>query len=283
MVAWIVIALAGAALALTYIRIPVHAGKNPNGSKVGGADGVSADSDILLSNGENSLKDDELASISTAPAVSIVDLRLHTKPVPILSGAIKPRDILKGVNATFAPGMVSVILGGSGSGKRYVHLKIMSISFVVYFSLDHSSILNAIAHRVPKGVFIPMVQTGKILFNNKKRSANKVKKLCAYVTQDDTALLPCLTVAETFYFMALLRMPATMTEQERKDEATAVINNLGLRECADIVVGSELVKGISGGQKRRVSIGIQLLSRPSVLLLDEPTSGTRNKINTFSV
>ena len=69
----------------------------------------------------------------------------------------------QGVNATFEPGKVSVILGGSGSGK--------------------SSLLNTIARRVPKGVFVRMVQKGHILFNNKKRSTNKIKKLCAYVTQ----------------------------------------------------------------------------------------------------
>jgi len=95
----------------------------------------------------------------------------------------------------------------------------------------------------------------------------------AYVTQTDV-LIPSLTVRETLLYAASLRLPSSTTSQRRKQLVEEVILELGLKECADTSVGDGVKKGgCSGGERRRVSIAIQMLRNPSVLFLDEPTTG----------
>ncbi|EPS45803.1 hypothetical protein H072_167 [Dactylellina haptotyla CBS 200.50] len=162
-------------------------------------------------------------------------------------------EILKGVTAKFEAGTLNVIMGPSGSGK--------------------SSLLNSMAQRLHNSLTTRYRQSGEMLFNGSKVSDNVVKSLCSYVTQDDDALLPSLTVRETLHFAAGLRLPKWMSKKEKKRRAEDILLKMGLKDCADTVVGSEFVKGISGGEKRRVSIAVQVLTEPRVLLLDEPTSG----------
>ena len=78
---------------------------------------------------------------------------------------------------------------------------------------------------------------------------------------------------ETLRFAAGLRLPSWIDEDEKNRRAEEVLMKMGLKDCADNLVGSELIKGISGGEKRRVSIAVQVLTDPRILLLDEPTSG----------
>ena len=78
---------------------------------------------------------------------------------------------------------------------------------------------------------------------------------------------------ETLTFQARLRLPLNTPEDQIPARVRVVIKKLGLRLCADVRVGGDEVKGISGGEKRRVSIGVQLLSNPSICLFDEPTTG----------
>ena len=95
----------------------------------------------------------------------------------------------------------------------------------------------------------------------------------AYVTQTDV-LIPSLTVRETLLYAASLRLPSSTTSQRRKQLVEEVILELGLKECADTRVGDGVKKGgCSGGERRRVSIAIQMLRNPSILFLDEPTTG----------
>lgn len=94
----------------------------------------------------------------------------------------------------------------------------------------------------------------------------------AYVTQDDV-LLGTLTVRETIAYSAHLRLPAAMTEEEVNESIEGVIAQMGLQDCADRVIGNWHLRGISGGERKRVSIAIEILTRPSFLFLDEPTSG----------
>jgi ABC-type multidrug transport system ATPase subunit len=110
-------------------------------------------------------------------------------------------------------------------------------------------------------------------FNGSVPSDSVIRSVCSYVCQDDDALLPSLTVRETLQFSAKLRLPSFMTTEEKKQRAEEVLLKLGLKDCADNLIGSDLIKGISGGEKRRVSIAVQILTDPRVLLLDEPTSG----------
>lgn len=82
-----------------------------------------------------------------------------------------------------------------------------------------------------------------------------------------------LTVRETVYYSALLQLPDSMSRSEKKERAETTIREMGLQSSMDTRIGGWSVKGLSGGQKRRVSICIEILTRPKLLFLDEPTSG----------
>ncbi|EGW34827.1 ATP-dependent ABC transporter [Spathaspora passalidarum NRRL Y-27907] len=159
--------------------------------------------------------------------------------------------ILDGINATFHANAVNVIMGPSGSGK--------------------TTLLNYLSNRLPKSS--SYINSGSIKVNHHQTiTQEELAKIGAYVTQHDTSLIDNLTVRETLYYQAKIRLPL----KEHKNIHTIInslIRHTGLVDCADTVIGSDFVKGISGGEKRRVSIAIQLLSKPKVLFLDEPTSG----------
>ncbi|RWW11065.1 hypothetical protein BHE74_00036396 [Ensete ventricosum] len=82
-----------------------------------------------------------------------------------------------------------------------------------------------------------------------------------------------LTVREVVYYSAQLQLPDSMSRSEKRERAEATIREMGLEGAMDTRIGGWASKGISGGQKRRVSICIELLTRPQLLFLDEPTSG----------
>lgn len=92
------------------------------------------------------------------------------------------------------------------------------------------------------------------------------------MTQDDV-LFTHLTVKETLTYAALLRLPRTMTRQQKKERAMDIIYELGLERCQDTMIGGSFVRGVSGGERKRVCIGNEILINPSLLFLDEPTSG----------
>ncbi|XP_058097754.1 ABC transporter G family member 11-like isoform X1 [Magnolia sinica] len=94
----------------------------------------------------------------------------------------------------------------------------------------------------------------------------------AYVTQDDN-LIGTLTVRETISYSARLRLPDKMPWSEKQALVESTIIEMGLQDCADTVIGNWHLRGISGGEKRRVSIALEILMRPRMLFLDEPTSG----------
>ncbi|XP_077193688.1 ATP-binding cassette sub-family G member 8 [Paroedura picta] len=116
------------------------------------------------------------------------------------------------------------------------------------------------------------VVSGQVIINGRPRTHQLVKKCIAHVRHNDR-LLPNLTVRETLLFIAKLRLPKTFSESERQKRVEEVIAELRLRQCADTKVGNEYIRGVSGGERRRVSIGIQLLWNPGILIFDEPTSG----------
>ncbi|XP_066450943.1 ATP-binding cassette sub-family G member 8 [Eleutherodactylus coqui] len=116
------------------------------------------------------------------------------------------------------------------------------------------------------------IKSGQILINGKLTTKQIVKKSVAHVLQDDQ-LLPHLTVRETLLFIAKLRLPRSYSEQQRQKRVEDVIAELRLRQCANTRVGNAYTRGVSGGERRRVSIAVQLLWNPGILILDEPTSG----------
>ncbi|KAH9712936.1 hypothetical protein KPL71_020187 [Citrus sinensis] len=113
-------------------------------------------------------------------------------------------------------------------------------------------------------------QTGEILINGRKETL--AFGTSAYVTQEDT-LMTTLTVMEAVYYSAQLQLPDSMSRSEKRERAEMTIREMGLQDAMDTRIGGWNVRGVSGGQKRRVSICIEILTRPKLLFLDEPTSG----------
>ncbi|CAN4114892.1 unnamed protein product [Withania somnifera] len=156
------------------------------------------------------------------------------------------RPILEGVSGYAQPGEVLAIMGPSGCGK--------------------STLLDALAGRLASNTR----QSGDILVNGRKQAL--AFGTSAYVTQDDT-LMTTLTVKETVYYSAQLQLPQSMPLYEKKERAEETIKEMGLQEAMNTRIGGWSLKGLSGGQKRRVSICVEILTRPKLLFLDEPTSG----------
>ncbi|CBI18157.3 unnamed protein product, partial [Vitis vinifera] len=159
---------------------------------------------------------------------------------------IQEKTILNGVTGMACPGEILAVLGPSGSGK--------------------STLLNALAGRIQGHCF-----TGTVLANGRKLT-KPVLRRTGFVTQDDI-LYPHLTVRETLIFCSLLRLPNTLTKQEKISLADSVIAELGLAKCENTIIGNSFIRGVSGGERKRVSIAHEMLINPSLLILDEPTSG----------
>src|SRR6195952_5038537 len=185
-------------------------------------------------------------TVDTSPGAFSIDKYLTTKNSQDGAPRAYTKQILHSVSASMPAGTLTAIIGGSGSGK--------------------TTMLNTIAERM-KGGRVTVGGTTK--FNGLERIQN-VRS--AYVMQQDI-LQSTLTVRETLRYSADLRLPPPTTEEERRKVVEEVILELGLKECADTRIGNHQHKGCSGGEKRRTSIGVQLLSNPSVLFLDEPTTG----------
>jgi ABC-type multidrug transport system ATPase subunit len=122
------------------------------------------------------------------------------------------------------------------------------------------------ARRLRSSPFTRYSSSGAMLFNGAHPSNSVVRSLCSYVTQDDDTLFPNLTVREMLRFAADLRLPNWMSGQDKQNRAEEIILKMGLKDCADSVIGNNLTKGISGGDKRRVSIAVQILTEPQILM-----------------
>uniref|UniRef100_A0A8C7M586 ATP-binding cassette sub-family G member 8 n=1 Tax=Oncorhynchus kisutch TaxID=8019 RepID=A0A8C7M586_ONCKI len=152
------------------------------------------------------------------------------------------------LNLRVCSGQMLAIIGSSGCGK--------------------TSLLDVITCRGEGG----SMTSGQVLINGQPSNPKLVRKTIAHVRQDDR-LLPHLTVRETLAFVAKLRLPTNFSQKQRDQRVDDVIAELRLRQCAHTRVGNDLVRGVSGGERRRVSIAVQLLWNPGILILDEPTSG----------
>ncbi|KAG7664640.1 uncharacterized protein J8A68_001865 [[Candida] subhashii] len=183
--------------------------------------------------------------------ISINDINLSVKQGTLFNKSKPFKPLLCGINATFKANKVNVIMGPSGSGK--------------------TTLLNYLSNRLSKSS--KYQSSGNIYLNdNELLTRQQLNKLSAYVTQTDNSLIENLTVRETLYYQARLRLPES-DHPNIPNIINQLIRRTGLVDCAETPIGSEYLKGISGGEKRRVSIAIQLLSRPKILFLDEPTSG----------
>ena len=113
---------------------------------------------------------------------------------------------------------------------------------------------------------------GSILFGGSKPSRAFLRRFTGYVEQFDT-LLGSLTVEEMLAYTGDLKRPITESAESKKTAVEAVLEALALLPCRDVKIGNAASKGISGGQAKRVNIGLALITNPRVLFLDEPTSG----------
>jgi ATP-binding cassette subfamily G (WHITE) protein 2 len=96
--------------------------------------------------------------------------------------------------------------------------------------------------------------------------------MTGYVVQDDI-ISGTLTVRENIMFSANIRLPSNVSCDERKQLVEKVIQELGLQSCAGTRVGTEFFRGVSGGERKRTCIGMELVLEPKILFLDEPTTG----------
>ncbi|PWW76124.1 P-loop containing nucleoside triphosphate hydrolase protein [Tuber magnatum] len=157
-------------------------------------------------------------------------------------------DILKNAEGCAQPGDMVALMGPSGSGK--------------------TTLLNVLARR-PAAASASV--KGQVHLDNAPLQAKTLREISTYVEQED-ALIGSLTVQETIEFAA--RLSGTERHGSRVSE---LIRAFGLAKQAHTKIGTPVAKGISGGQKRRVSIASQLITRPKILFLDEPTSGLDSK------
>lgn len=157
----------------------------------------------------------------------------------------KTKDILIDLNGVMTPGL-NAIMGATGSGK--------------------SSFLDVLAARKdPSGL------SGEVLIDGAPQPPN-FKCLSGYVVQEDV-VMGTLTVRENLRFSAVLRLPSSISRKEKEEKVERVIQELGLSKVANSKVGTQLIRGISGGEKKRTNIGMELIIDPAVLFLDEPTTG----------
>jgi ABC-type multidrug transport system ATPase subunit len=113
---------------------------------------------------------------------------------------------------------------------------------------------------------------GSVLINGKTDELSKYSKLIGYVPQEDIMIRE-LTVRDVLMHSARMRLPRDWDYQKVKSKVIEIISFLGMSHVAGTIIGDEVTRGISGGQRKRVNIGMELVAEPSVLFLDEPTSG----------
>ncbi|XP_065874842.1 ABC transporter G family member 10-like [Euphorbia lathyris] len=153
--------------------------------------------------------------------------------------------ILRNVSCEARPGEITAIAGPSGAGK--------------------TTLLEVLAGMIP-----PSRVSGRVLVNERPMNPRWFQRLSGYIAQDEL-LFPLLTVEETLLYSARLRLRGGF--ETAASRVKVLLKELGLEHVAKVRIGSQSCRGISGGEKRRVSIGVDLVHDPAVLLMDEPTSG----------
>ncbi|KAK1422096.1 hypothetical protein QVD17_24980 [Tagetes erecta] len=155
-------------------------------------------------------------------------------------------DLLNRITGYAPKGCVTAVMGPSGAGK--------------------STFLDGLAGRIASGSL-----KGKVVFDGAEMNPSLIKRTSAYIMQDDR-LFPMLTVYETLMFAADFRL-GSITKGEKMERVDTLIEQLGLTSARNTYIGDEGTRGVSGGERRRVSIGVDIIHGPPLLFLDEPTSG----------
>ena len=188
--------------------------------------------------------DVESVVASSAPAPCQVQIVFDKVCIDVKAHDKTTKRILHEVSGTFGPNEMTAIMGPSGSGK--------------------TTMLNAITGKTKP-------TSGSIHVNGKPFNSAAMKPITALVPQDDL-LTPVLTCSEALMEAAAFKTKYTVPEARAR--TTELLTTFTLLECKDVMIGHpEGRKGLSGGQKKRLSVALELMGNPSLLYLDEPTSG----------
>ncbi|KAF9921317.1 hypothetical protein FBU30_008696 [Linnemannia zychae] len=187
------------------------------------------------------------AAIGNSSAMSLpkaersFDIRFEKLGLTLPTGI----DIIRNISGRLITGRTCAVMGPSGAGK--------------------TTFLSILAGKVAK-------TNGSIKVNGKEQTLSLWKKLIGFVPQEDV-MLSDLTVREILMHSARMRQPVHMSHNEKRLKVLEVIQFLGLGHIMDNPIGDVETRGISGGERKRVNIGMELVASPSILFLDEPTSG----------
>ncbi|XP_026429852.1 ABC transporter G family member 1-like [Papaver somniferum] len=186
-------------------------------------------------------------SLNTSKELSFSSIFCRKQTELPSTSSSKKKMLLHDISGEAREGEILAILGPSGSGK--------------------STLIDALANRISKESL-----KGSVTMNGETLESGVLKTISAYVMQDDL-LYPMLTVEETLMFSAEFRLPRTLSKSKKLARVQDVIDELGLHDAAKTIIGDEGERGISGGERRRVSIGVDIIHDPILFFLDEPTSG----------
>ncbi|CAJ1988917.1 ATP-binding cassette protein subfamily G - member 5 / LABCG5 [Leishmania donovani] len=197
---------------------------------------------------------EELRRLTAAPLELQVSELRYTLNTPLLGAADEgsQRTLLHRINFTVHSGDVLAIMGPSGAGK--------------------TTLLDLLSARAKSGEVSGTIALNGTPITTTGSRAAQYRNIIGYVSQEDT-LLPSLTVEQTILYAARLKLPKALSHSTVRRIVARVIETLKLQHCAQTLIGGETTRGISGGEKRRVSIAVELLANPRILYLDEPTSG----------
>jgi ABC-type multidrug transport system ATPase subunit len=184
---------------------------------------------------------DRPSQIKTPEPAQRIDVSFADLQLTLPNG----RCIMQGVCGSLNAGQFTAIMGPSGAGK--------------------STFLSLLSGKnEPTG--------GTLHVNGKEASLSQFRPLVGFVPQEDIMLRE-LTVEENIRHSAFMRLPADWTPKQKLERVYQVMESLDLLPIKDSIIGDEVRRGISGGQRKRVNVAMELVADPSLLALDEPTSG----------